>query len=87
MLRKLRDASGRDISSCERALALKTFVDWCDPTPLQWKTKYRVERQFVVDAIERIESESRRRGETSPFTEGSVDAEDEIALARIFGRP
>jgi hypothetical protein len=83
MLDRLKHVAGPDISSHDRALALRAFVNWCDAEPANWKAKYRVERRFVIDAIERINSECRRRNETSPFIQDPLSPEDELALAQL----
>jgi hypothetical protein len=82
-LRRLQEVVDTDCSTFVRGVALKRFLDWTDPGPLQWKKKFRVERLFVRDAIDRIDVECRRRGEMSPFVKPSFNEVDEIALAHL----
>jgi hypothetical protein len=82
-LRRLQEAVDTDSSTVVRGVALKRFLDWTDPGPLQWKKRFRVERLFVRDAIDRIDVECHRRGEMSPFVRPSFDEADEIALAHL----
>ncbi|MET4524027.1 hypothetical protein [Bradyrhizobium sp. JR18.2] len=83
-LRRLREGAQRNESAIDRARALKHFADWVSG-PEEWKKKLRLDRLFVRDAIDRIESECGRRGVTSPFFEPHFSEEDEVAIDRYFG--
>lgn len=83
MLTALRESGASDRSSQDRAHALTSFVEWCDREPHEWKSKFRVERQFAADAIERIKRESARRRCPCPFDKDILHPEDEAALSYL----
>jgi len=63
---------------------LQEFSAWVTFEPQQWKKKFRVEKLFVRDAIDRIEAECSRRGEPSPFSTTLLDEQDDAAIAAYF---
>lgn len=83
-LRRLRDVVERDVSASERANALKHFAHWVSG-PEEWKKKFRVERLFAGDAIDRMEAECSRRSRASLFSETDFSEEEEAAIDRHFG--
>lgn len=83
-LRRLRDLVEKDGPVVDRARALKKFTDWI-AGPEQWKKKFRADRFFARDAVDRIEAECGRRDVPSPFPEPDFSEEDEDAIDRHFG--
>lgn len=83
-LARLRRTTEEAGSAADRARALKGFADWV-VGPEEWKKKFRVERLFVRDAIDRVEAECDRRKLSSPFAESHLSEEDEAAVDRHFG--
>jgi hypothetical protein len=82
--RRLRDLLERDGSIFDWGRGLQEFSAWVTFEPQQWKKKFRVEKLFVRDAIDRIEAECSRRGEPSPFSTTLLDEQDDAAIAAYF---
>lgn len=81
---RLRSVLERDGSIFDRGRDLNRFLDWALSEPQQWKTKFRVERLFVRDAIDRIEAECNRRGEPSPFSTTLLNEQENAAIEAYF---
>lgn len=81
---RLRKLLERDGSIFDWGRGLKEFSDWAVSEPQAWKKKFRVEKLFVRDAIDRIEAECSRRGEPSPFLTTLLDADDDDAIDGYF---
>jgi hypothetical protein len=82
--RRLRDILERAGSIFDLAIGLKEFSDWVMSEPQQWKKKFRIEKLFVRDAIDRVEAEYARRGEPSPFSTTLLNERDDAAIAEHF---
>lgn len=82
ILNKLQALQGPNTSSKDRALGLKSFVEWCDVGVRAWTENYRVERRFVNDAVARIEAECLRSCSQSPFIP-NLTQEDELAITEF----
>jgi hypothetical protein len=82
--RRLRDLLERDGSIFDWGRGLKEFSDWVVSEPQQWKKKFRIEKLFVHDAIDRIEAECSRRGEPSPFSMTLLNEQDDAAISDYF---
>ena len=81
---RLRETLERDATVSDLGQNLKEFLAWIANEPGQeWKKKFRVERLFVTDAIDRIEAECARRGEPSPFSKPPLSAEEDAAIAGL----
>lgn len=81
---RLRDLLEREGSIFDWGRGLQEFSAWVASEPQQWKKKFRVEKLFVRDAIDRIEAECSRRGEASPFSTTLLDEQDDAAIAAYF---
>jgi hypothetical protein len=81
---RLRNLLERDGSSFDWGRGLKEFSDWAVSEPQEWKKKFRIEKLFVRDAIDRIEAECSRRGEPSPFFTTLLNEDDDAAIAGYF---
>jgi hypothetical protein len=81
MLRRLSEAGRRDVT--ERAEAMKLFIEWSDPNTTFWKSKFRLERWFVTDAIKRLRLEGRVRHGITPFSDQALTDQDVEALAQL----
>ena len=80
--RLLQQLSRQDYSSRDRALGLKSFVEWCDEGPLYWKTQFRVERRFSIDAIAQIGRQCQERNHPDPL-DTILSPDDELAIAEL----
>lgn len=84
--RRLGDLLERDGSVYDRAECLKEFQRWTCSQPRSWMDKFRIEKLFVLDAIDRIEAECIRRGRPSFFSAGLLNPEDDAAFVDYFNR-
>lgn len=80
---RLRKVLAGEASISDCAQHLVQFFHWVAGEPQAWKKKFRVERLFVHDAMDRIEAECIRRGFISPFSKSILDAEDDAAIANL----
>lgn len=81
---RLRGIVEREGSSFAYGRGLSRFLDWALLEPQGWRRKFRLEKLFIRDAIDRIELECHRRGEASPFATTALDREDDEAIAKFF---
>lgn len=81
---RLGDRIGEAVTVFDYGYALKSSLEWMS-TGDPWKSKFRVERLFVRDAIDRADAEFIRRGEISPFSSEALSDEEVAAISAFLG--